>query len=122
MFVVKKIESIDRNYDGFVLLLNIDGNIFNMMKQIERELNEQNIKGKIVIDQYLFTDNNFNRFIECNFNSKFDFTTANNIEPYDPSCNFRLETFKYLYNHCEYMENSILTDEEKELIKNGIAS
>ena len=118
MFVIKKIKNID-NYAGFIIFLDTDNGIFDMINEIEKELNKQNIEGKILIDQLLLTGNSFNRFVECNFKSKIDFRTAHNINPDNLSYNFRLETFKYLHRHYEYVENSILTDKQKEFIKKG---
>ena len=62
---------------------------------------------------------NKNDIVSCVFtNGLLDFKTAQNITPAEF---FRKETVKWLHNNYSYVKNSILTEEQRQKIKDNIA-
>ena len=73
----------------------------------------------IIIDQLLTTGNNKNRFISCEYQKgKIKLFTAKNV---DCSENIRKISSQVLKNNYELIENSILTKNQKQCIKEGRA-
>lgn len=105
-------------YDKYVLCLTFESLLFYIRK-IEAELAEEMIEGKILIDLLLVTGNGTNRFVSCVFsNGQLDFKTAQNVTPAEF---FRKETVEWLHDNYSYVKNSILTEEQRQKIKDNIA-
>lgn len=114
-YIIKKISK--DGYDRFLLLLTCES-IFDYIKNIEETLTILNTSGRVLIDQLFLTGNCDNRFISCEFkDGKLDFKTAHFV---NPSYYFRKETVNWLHNHYNYVENSILTETQREKIMNEI--
>ena len=72
----------------------------------------------MLIDQLLITGNNSNRFLKCHFISgKLDLNTAQIVTPSDY---IKKEVVKWLHNNYHCVNNSILTDEQRQKIKDNI--
>lgn len=105
-------------YDRFLLLLSFES-LFEHLDSIEQSLNMLNTSGKNLIDQLFLTGDGANRFISCEFkNGKLDFQTACIVSPADF---FRKETVGWLHNHYSFVEHSILTEEQRQKVRDGIA-
>lgn len=104
-------------YDGLVLCLTFES-FLSYVKKIELVLTEERKKERILIDQLLITGNGTNRFMSCEFSDgKLDFETAQIVNPADF---FRRETVEWLHDNYSYVENSILTEEQRKKIKDNI--
>lgn len=104
-------------YDKYVLCLSFES-LLSYIKEIEAELAEEVRKGRILIDQLLVTGNGVNRFVSCAFsNGRLDFKTAQNATS---SEFFRKKTVEWLHDNYSYVENSILTEEQRQKIKDNI--
>lgn len=115
-FILKEINQ--DGYDRFLLCLSFDG-LATCLNSIEASLELAHSSGKILIDQLLITGNNDNRFLSCDFsNGRLDFKTAHIV---NPTCFFRKETVDWLHNNYGYVENSILTEAQRQKVKNGVA-
>lgn len=111
-FLIKKINIKD--YDVLLLFLSTES-IFDQLSLIEEDSCIKKASGTILIDQLFLTGNNENRFISCSFkNGKIDFNTAKVVQP---NINIRKKIIKWLNNHYQYVENSILTECQKNKIK-----
>ena len=79
---------------------------------------EESNEERILIDQLLITGNGSNRFMSCIFsNGRLDFKTAQIVTP---SEFFRKETVEWLHDNYSYVENSILTEEQRQMKKDKI--
>ena len=115
-FILKEINQ--DGYDRFLLCLSFDG-LATCLNSIAASLELAHTSGKILIDQLLITGNNDNRFLSCDFsNGRLDFKTAHIV---NPTCFFRKETVDWLHNNYGYVENSILTEAQRQKVKNGVA-
>lgn len=104
-------------YDRFVLCLSFES-LWTYIKKIEDALAKNNTTERVLFDQLLITGNGSNRFMSCDFSEgKLDFRTAHIVMPTDY---FRKETVDWLYNNYYYVENSILTEEQRQKIKDKI--
>lgn len=104
-------------YDKYVLCLTFES-LLSYIRKIEAELAGKAREGRILIDQLLITGNGVNRFMSCVLsNGQLDFKTAQNVTP---AKFFRKETVKWLHNSYSYIENSILTEEQRQKIKDNI--
>ena len=105
-------------YDRLVLCLSFES-LLSYINKIEDALALDGKEEKILIDQLLITGNGTNRFMSCEFsNGRINFKTAKTVEP--DKC-FREETLDWLHDNYSYVENSILTDEQRQKIKNKVA-
>lgn len=105
-------------YDRYVLCLSFESLLYYIRK-IEIVLAEGKREEKILIDQLLITGNGTNRFMSCVFSDgRLDFRTAQIVIPSDF---FRKETVKWLHDNYSYVENSILTEEQRQKIKDNTA-
>ncbi|HGI2636104.1 TPA: type II toxin-antitoxin system RnlB family antitoxin [Streptococcus agalactiae] len=106
-----------KEYDRLILCLTFES-LLTYIHKIENNL-EGNLGIKhVLIDQLLITGNNSNRFIKCNFlRGKLDLNTAQIVKPSDY---LKKETVKWLHNNYHYVKNSILTDEQRQKIKDNI--
>lgn len=102
----------------YVLCLSSES-LLSYIRKIEAELTEDTKEKRILIDQLLITGNGTNRFVSYVFsNGRLDFKTAQNVTPAEF---FRKETVKWLHNNYSYVKNSILTEEQRQKIKDNIA-
>lgn len=114
-FFIKNID-VD-SYDIFLLLLSSDS-LFDELDFIENAINTIKNSGKIIIDQLLLTGNNKNRFITCDFEcGKLKLDTCHIVSP---PIVLREITTKWLQSNFKYVENSILTYNQRNQIKNGL--
>lgn len=92
--------------------------IYSFVDSIQNDLNKKNItKAHVLIDQLLITGNNNNRFLSVDFeNGNLWFSTAS-IVPGDLI--YRQITASYLKRKNDYLRNSILSNNQKELLKRG---
>ncbi len=105
------------DYDRFILCLSFES-LLTYIKKIEDALAKNNASERILFDQLLITGNSANRFMSCNFSEgKLDFRTVHTVKPADY---FRKETVEWLHNNYCYVENSILTEEQRQKIKENI--
>ena len=106
-------------YETFILCLTSDS-IYEYIDKIEAELNKHNgYIRNVLIDMLFITGNGKNRFMGCerSINGKLNLTTSKIINP--PSY-FKQKTVEWLHDNYSYVENSILTDEQRRKIKNNI--
>lgn len=112
------LETDVEEYDRLVLCLSFES-ILTYIKQIEHTLAKDDVNKKILLDQLLITGNGTNRFMSFRFeNGILDTKTARVVNPTEY---YRMETVKWLHNNYHYVENSILTVEQKQKIKDNIA-
>lgn len=105
-------------YDRLVLCLSFES-LLSYINKIEDALSLDKKEERILIDQLLITGNGTNRFMSCEFsNGKIDFKTAQIVNPDEY---YRKETVDWLHDNYSYVENSILTDEQRQKIKNKVA-
>lgn len=105
-------------YDRLVLCLTFES-LLSYVNKIEDILATDCKDERILIDQLLITGNETNRFISCEFTKgKINFKTAKIVGLDELS---RKETVGWLRNHYSYVENSILTEEQRRKIRNGVA-
>lgn len=115
-FVIK--ETNIGGYDRFLLWLSFES-LIDHLGSIEEDPSMVNSSGKILIDQLFITGDGDNRFISCDFkNGKLDFKTAHIVLPMDF---FRMETVQWLHDNYHYVEHSILTESQRQKVKDGIA-
>ncbi|NMA74721.1 MAG: hypothetical protein GX963_11285 [Bacteroidales bacterium] len=104
-------------YDRLVLCLSFES-LSSYIRQIEIVLAEEKKEERILIDQLLITGNGTNRFMSCEFsNGRLDYKTAQIVTPTEF---FRKETVEWLHDNYSYVENSILTEEQRQKIKDNI--
>lgn len=105
-------------YDRLVLCLSSES-LLSYINEIEDALALDKKEERILIDQLLITGNGSNRFLGCEFAyGKLNFATARIVVPDEY---YRKEAISWLHDHSSYVENSILTDEQKRKIRNKIA-
>lgn len=93
--------------------------LLSYLGSIESSLKAVSDSGKVLIDQLLITGNNDNRFLSCDFShGKLDFTTARIV---NPANFFREETVDLLHDNYGYVENSILTDSQRQKVRDKVA-
>lgn len=114
-YIIKEIEK--DGYSRFLLLLSTES-IFDYLDSIENSPNMINATGKVLIDQLFITGVNSNRFISCELqNGRLDLKTACVVCPTE---DLRKETIDWLQDNYEYVENSILTESQRQKVKDGI--
>ncbi|WP_353289709.1 type II toxin-antitoxin system RnlB family antitoxin [Ureaplasma ceti] len=85
---------------------------------MEYFLKKQSNVQTILLDKLFITGNGHNRFIKCNYvNDKLDFTQACHVKP---SWEIKNVTIQWLHNNYEIVKNSILTDSQRQNIKDNI--
>lgn len=118
---MKEYKIIKINAEGYgrlVLCLTFE-NLLSYINKIEKVLSEIATDEIILIDQLLVTGDGANRFMSCSFSKgKFDFRTAHTVIAEE--C-YRKETIEYLHDNYCYVENSILTDAQRQKIRDKIA-
>lgn len=115
-YIIKEINK--EGYDRFLLWLSFES-LVDHLNSIETSPTMLNASGKILIDQLFLTGNRDNRFMSCDFkNGKLDFRTARVVSPSDF---FRKETVNWLQDNYSYVENSILTELQRQKVRDGVA-
>lgn len=105
-------------YVYFIISLTYES-ILDYLEEIEKKLSIEKNRIGILIDQLLTTGNNKNRFISCEYqDGKIKLFTAKNV---DCSENIRKISSQVLKDNYELIENSILTKNQKQCIKEGRA-
>lgn len=114
-FIIKEINEGD--YNRFLLWMSFES-LIDHLDNIEEDPSIIHSSGRILIDQLFITGDGKNRFICCNFeNGKLDLKTAHVVIPME---RFYKETIRMLHDNCNYLENSILTENQRLKIKNGL--
>ncbi len=104
-------------YVQFVLCLSSES-LITYIDKIEDTLAKNNTSGRILFDQLLFTGNNTNRFMSCDFSEgRLNFGTAHMVTP---TYYFQRKTVDWLHDNYSYVENSILTEAQRQKIKENI--
>ncbi len=104
-------------FEIYIVCLSFES-IANYLEKISQEELIQTSKGKILIDQLLITGNGKNRFLLCEFdNGNIIVDSSENVEPDD---SYKEKTIKLLNKNKDIIENSILTDAEKNNIYNNV--
>lgn len=106
-----------QKYDSFLLCLTFES-IINYLKQVETDPHILESSGTLLIDQLLVTGNNPNRFISCHYSFGKIFLSSSEIVT--PSIEELNQALKLLSNNYTLIENSILTDQQRDYIKKGI--
>lgn len=111
------IKTNKEDYGRLVLCLTFES-LFTYIQKIEEALMHECNNERILIDQLLVTGNGQNRFMSMSFvNGKLDFKSAEIVYPVEF---YRRETIEWLRSHFLYVENSILTDVQRQNIKDNI--
>ncbi|WP_353289575.1 type II toxin-antitoxin system RnlB family antitoxin [Ureaplasma ceti] len=114
-FVVIDIDSLE--YDKLILYLTHES-ITTYLDKIEQFLSKNPDVKTVLLDQLLVTGNGYNRFIKCKcINGKLDLNTSEIIEP---QRNIKFSTMQWLHDNYQYVKNSILTNRQKQNIKDKI--
>ena len=114
-YVIKEVDM--DGYNRYLLCLTFES-LFAYFATIEASPKLANTSGKILIDQLLITGNGSNRFLCCNYrNGKIDIATATNVMP---NKQFHVLAIQLLRNNYHFVENSILTEAQRQHIKKGI--
>lgn len=107
----------NKEYDSLLLCLTFES-ILNYIENIEHEQLILKSKGVLLVDRLLVTGNGKNRFILCSFDhGKIDLSTAKAICPQEY---YKRISIDLLQKNFELLNNSILTDKQREDIKHGI--
>lgn len=115
-FVIK--ETNEDGYNRFLLWLSFES-IIDHLASIEEAPSIVDSSGRLLIDQLFITGDEDNRFISCDFkNGKLDLKTAHIVSPVDF---FRKETVRWLHDNYPNVEYSVLTESQRQKIKDGIA-
>lgn len=113
----KIIKTNVEGYDRLVICLTFES-LLTYIEKIECSLSRAETDGTILIDQLLITGDGPNRFMSCLFkNGKLDLSTAHTVIPAEY---YRKKTVEFLHDNYCYVENSILTDEQRQKIKDKI--
>ena len=111
------IKTNGEEYDRFVLCLTYES-LLSYIEKLECSLSETKTDGTILIDQLLITGDCVNRFMSCQFkNGKLDLNTAHTVIP---AKYYKEKTGAFLHDNYCYVENSILTQSQKQKIKDNI--
>lgn len=113
----KIIKTNDGDYGRLVLCLTFES-LLTYIQKIEYSLSENKTDEMILIDQLLIAGDGSNRFMSCLFrNGKLDLRTAKIVFPAEY---YRKKTVEFLHDNYCYVENSILTEIQKQKIKDKI--
>lgn len=105
------------DYDKLLIWLSSDS-LVDHLRDIEKALNKTHLTGKILIDLLYITGNTENRFMSCTF--KDDTLDLKTAQVASPAPYFRKKTIQWLHDHYEFVEQSILTENQRQKIKNNI--
>ena len=104
-------------YDRLVLCLSFES-LLSYVRKIEAVLAVETKDERTLIDQLLIPGNGTNRFMSCKFsNGRLDYQTAQIVTPAEF---FRKETVEWLHDNYSYVENSILTEDQRQKIKDNV--
>lgn len=108
----------EKMYGVFLLCLSHE-NIFSFCEEVEQELFIQNSSGYILLDQLLVTGNRDNRFVAIPYDyGKIDFSKAHNTIV---DRKIRELSVELLNRYATSLQNTILTDDQQEMIRKRIA-
>lgn len=114
-YAIRKL--LGKEYDGLLLCLTFDS-ILSYLTNVEDEPIISNSKGTLLIDQLLITGNGRNRFISCSFDhGKIDLSSTQNVFPSDY---YKSISIDLLQENFALLQNSILSDKQKEKIKHKV--
>lgn len=104
------------DYRKMILFLS-DENILTYLLCVREKLQKENFEGKVLLDQLFTVGNGDNRFVELPFiNDEFHLESSKIV---NPSEYFRKKIIDFLHDNYYFVENSILTDEQRKAIKAG---
>ena len=104
-------------YGRLVLCLSFETLLY-YINRIEKALSDITKDAIILIDQLMITGDGPNRFMSCEFsNGRLDYKTAQIVAPTE---SFRKEIVEFLHNNYCYVKNSILTDAQRQKIRDKI--
>ena len=104
---------LENNKQLVICLSHID--IALLVKPIEDDLKNSNTQ-EIIIDKFLFTGNTNNRFLSCRlYKDKLVLGPMKNIRG---ETSIKQKTSEWLYQHFKYVEQTNLSEELKQKIKN----
>lgn len=104
---------------GVLLLCLTHENIFTFYQDVQQEPLFQNSKGIILLDQLLVTGNGDNRFVSLPYDcGKIDFSKAENVMV---SNTIRKISVELLNTNISALQNTILTDDQQEMVRQKIA-
>ncbi len=102
-----------------IIILKTSEAPFEILDSIAEYLSKNNFSGNIIIDQLLHSGNNNERFIVGNFDGKQFDTTSFRFEKLKKQSPERKYMCEYLRSDDDIINFSILTTEQKNLIKHG---
>ena len=113
------LHKLDRNlYRALLLCLSYE-NIYTYYEEIQKEPLIMDSKGKIILDQLLVTGNGENRFVAIPYEfGVIDFTKAENIKV---DIGIRQLSVELLNASISSLQNTILTESQREMVQNNIA-
>lgn len=114
---IKIIKTEENDIRWFIIGLTYKS-ILEYFPVIQKEVEKDNLyTGAILIDQLLSAGNGKNRFIQCIVKEgRIDLSTAKNIIPNDV---FKKITSEELRRNRKILDNSILTERQRLLIRQG---
>lgn len=114
-----RIERVCHNAYKYIVLSTSYINPFDEKDEIENNLKKENYKGKILFDLLLKNGIGYNRYIEIVFDGeKFDINTLKPLENVDQD--LKLFSTNFYKNHSHLLENTIVPQAQRFLIRKGI--
>ena len=111
------IKTSGEGYGSLILCLSFES-LLTYINNIEHVLVQDGVNEKVLIDQLLITGDGANRFMSSDFTQgKLDFRTAQIVQPAEY---FRRKTNEWLHDNYSLVENSILTEQQRQKIKDKI--
>lgn len=111
------IKTSGEGYGRLILCLSFES-LLTYINNIEHVLVQDGVNEKVLIDQLLITGDGANRFMSSDFTQgKLDFRTAQIVQPAEY---FRRKTNEWLHDNYSLVENSILTEQQRQKIKDKI--
>lgn len=113
------IEKFDGNYSYIIVNLSYMGIHFDMLElDIYDKLNG---KGKILVDNFLHSGNNSDRFIEFEFDNGSMLRNTFKFIPIKKDSAIRRKCSSLLLRYPEAIENSILNSVQKDMLLKGLS-
>lgn len=110
------------NFDGDVRKIVLSTSYVSPLSKVflvSKDLESQGYKGEVLFDLLLSNGFSQNRFLKMIFDGdKINPKTSEIIN--EVPCILMNEIYEFYYSHPEYVENSILSDAQKYLIKNKL--
>jgi hypothetical protein len=115
-YIIKK--TITEPYNALIISFSYESPYY-LWNVFEKELINNNINGKVLIDCLLYNGNNENRFIEVDFNNSFNDKSIKNAV-LDRNNYYRILASEILSEYPEIIEYSILNEFQKKLLLNKV--